>query len=395
MSQRTFHLPDLGEGLSEAELLEWLVAEGEVVRAGQAIARVETDKAEVDVSSPWAGTIQRLNCEPGARIRTGEALVELDVPEPDDERARADASSGAQEPERPADAGTVVGKLPLPSSTPTQRAPKQQTVAGPALRAVPAARLRARELGLSLDAVAGSGPDGVITRADVERAAALSAERPKVRDTQVSEPLRGVRLAMARNMARSNASVASATIMDEADVGAWWTAEVDVLPRLVRAIVAACAAEPSLNAWLDDERMARVLHPQVDLALAIQSPEGLFAPVLRDVGGKPPETLRTAIDRLVAATHERSLAPSDLRGGTFTLSNFGRFGGRHAMLVIVPPQVAILGAGRIEPRVVARDGKPVVRSMLPLSLSFDHRAVTGAESARFLGIVRADLEQHD
>ena len=391
MSQRTFRLPDLGEGLSEAELLEWLVNVGEVVRAGQPIARVETDKAEVDVTSPWTGTIVQRHGEAGARIETGEALIELDVPEPDDERSRGEASSGIAEPERPADAGTVVGKLPLPTNMPKQAAAKHRAGAGPVVRAVPAARHRARELGVALDAVAGSGPDGVITRADVERAAGHS----ETREPPAGEPLRGVRLAMARNMARSNASVASATVTDEADVGAWWTAEVDVVPRLVRALVAACAAEPSLNAWLDDERMARVLHPKVDLALAIQSPDGLFAPVLRDVAAQSPEALRGAIDRLVAATHERSLAPSDLRGGTITLSNFGRFGGRHAMLVIVPPQVAILGAGRIEPRVVARDGEPVVRSMLPLSLSFDHRAVTGAEAAGFLIVVRADLEQSD
>lgn len=380
MTQRTFHLPDLGEGLSEAELLAWLVAVGDKVRAGQAIARVETDKAEVDVSSPWAGTIVRLNGEAGARIQTGEALVELELSEADDKEGRADSSSGGETRKRPADAGTVVGKLPLPGTIPAQAASP---------RAIPAARARAHELGLALDAVTGTGPDGVITRADVVREAARSTAG----DTQVGEPMRGVRLAMARNMARSNTAVASATVMDEADVDAWWTAEAEVLQRLVRALVTACSAEPSLNAWLDDQRMARVLHPHVDLALAVQTPDGLFAPVLRDVGSQSPESLRTAIARLVSATHERSLAPSDLRGGTFTLSNFGRFGGRHAMLVITPPQVAILGTGRIKPRVVARDGKAVIRSMLPLSLSFDHRAVTGAEATRFLEALRADLER--
>jgi len=391
MTQATFHLPDFGEGLSEAELLEWLVAVGDQVRPGQAIARVETDKAEVDVSAPWAGKILRLHGEAGARIQTGEALVEFEVPESHDSGRRVDSPSGGEGQARPADAGTVVGKLPLASPTPERRDSGGQSVAGSSPRAVPAARVRARELGLSLHSVDGTGPGGVITRADVERV----AEPSEAGDPQAGEPLRGVRLAMARNMARSNASIASATIMDEADVDAWWTTEGDVMQRLVRAIVAASAAEPSLNAWLDETRMTRVLHPHVDLAIAIQSPDGLFAPVLRDVGGGSPETLRNAIQRLVTATHERSLAPSDLRGGTFTLSNFGRFGGRHAMLVIVPPQVAILGAGRIEPRVIAREGQPVVRSMLPLSLSFDHRAVTGAEASRFLGVVRADLELHD
>jgi 2-oxoisovalerate dehydrogenase E2 component (dihydrolipoyl transacylase) len=381
MPQRTFHLPDLGEGLTEAELLEWLVAVGDEVRSGQAIARVETDKAEVDVSSPWTGTVVRLNGEVGALIQTGEALVEFELPETDDKGGRGDSSRVAEAGGHPADAGTVVGKLPLPDAPPPH---------GSSPRAIPSARARARELGLALDSVTGTGPGRVITRADVERTAAHST----VGDTQVGEPMRGVRLAMARNMARSNTAVASATVMDDVDVDAWWSVGVDVVPRLVRAMVAGCGVEPSLNAWLDDQRMARVLHAQVDLALAIQSPDGLFAPVLRDVGSQSLELLRTSIDGLVQATQDRSLAPSDLRGGTITLSNFGRFGGRHAMLVVVPPQVAILGAGRIERCVRVKDEKAVVRSILPLSLSFDHRAVTGAEAARFLKALRADLE-HD
>ena len=257
MTQRTFHLPDLGEGLSEAELLEWLVSVGDEVRAGQAIARVETDKAEVDISSPWGGTIVRLNAEAGARIETGEALVDFELSAVDDKERRADSSSGAETRQGPADAGTVVGKLPLPGTMPAQPGSS---------RAVPAARARARELGLALDAITGTGPDGVVTRADVVREAAHSTAG----DTQAGEPMRGVRLAMARNMARSNTSVASATVVDEADVDTWWTAEVDVLQRLVRALVAACSAAPSLNAWLDEQRMARVLHPQVDLALAVE-----------------------------------------------------------------------------------------------------------------------------
>jgi 2-oxoisovalerate dehydrogenase E2 component (dihydrolipoyl transacylase) len=398
MTQRTFQLPDLGEGLTEAELLEWLVAVGDEVRSGQAIARVETDKAEVDVTSPWAGMIVRLHREVGEILRTGEPLVELELPESHERPRRLESPHEGENQEPPADAGTLVGKLPLPSiqepTSTTRLAPTPEPSGRPPIaaaspRAAPAARARARDLGLVLDAIRGTGPDGVITRVDVERAAANS----EARDSAAGEPLRGVRLAMARNMARSNAAVAAATIMDEADVDAWWTAEIDVMPRLVRAIVAASAAEPALNAWLDEEHMSRVLHAQVDLAIAIQSPDGLFAPVLRDVEHADAETLSAAIDHLVTATHERSLAPSDLRGATITLSNFGPLGGRHAALVIVPPQVAILGTGRIEPTVVARDGVPAVRSMLPLSLSFDHRVVTGAEAAGFLGALRADLER--
>ena len=372
--QRTFHLPDLGEGLTEAELLEWLVSPGQEVRAGEPGAIVETDKAQVEVASPWSGRVARLHGAVGTRIRTGEALDEFELAEE------------AAAPETHEDAGTVVGTLPETLSG----AP--HTLSGavdPAdLRAMPAARARARELGVSLGEVIGTGPDRVITRSDVESAAQQGG------DARLSEgePLRGVRLAMARNMARARASIASATVMDEVDVERWWVPEADVALRLVRAIATACAAEPALNAWFDERRLARSLHRQVDLAIAIQTQEGLFAPVLRGVESATETETRQSIDRLAAAAAARTLQPSELRGATITLSNFGRLGGRHAMLVVVPPQVAILGAGRIEARVVVRDGAPAVRSTLPLSLTFDHRAVTGAEAARFLASAREDLE---
>jgi pyruvate dehydrogenase E2 component (dihydrolipoamide acetyltransferase) len=374
---RTFRLPDLGEGLVEAELLEWLVEVGDEVRAGQELARVETDKAQVEIASPWAGRITRLHAEVGTRVRTGDPLVGFELAE----------GAGALPVQD--DAGTVVGELPVSIGVAAGR--NGSAPGSSERRAVPAARARARDLGIALDGVAGTGPDGVITRADVE----LAAESGDDRDGASGEPLRGVRLAMARNMKRAHASVASATVMDEVDIESWWAQESDVTQRLVRAIAVACTVEPALNAWFDERRLSRRLHEQVDLAIAIQTSEGLFAPVLRDVAGASGAELRSAIDRLVADTRARALQPADLRGATITLSNFGRLGGRHAMLVVVPPQVAILGAGRIEPRVVARNGSPAIRSMLPLSLTFDHRAVTGAEAAHFLVAVREDLARVD
>jgi pyruvate dehydrogenase E2 component (dihydrolipoamide acetyltransferase) len=395
MTLRIFQLPDLGEGLSEAELIEWLVSPGDSIRAGQAIARVETDKAQVDVTSPWAGRIESLRGEPGDRIQTGSAIAEIEIEGPtatgEDAVLAGPIESGmrvASEGEPPpADAGTVVGKLPIAPPAASTGIVRQAS----AVRAMPAARRRARELGIELEGVEGTGPGGVLTRADVEGAAGGVLGDPAA----VTEPLRGVRLAMARNMTRSHASVVPATVMDDVDVDAWWSPEADVLVRLVRAIARACSHEPALNAWFDGDELVRTLHARVDLGLAIQTHEGLFAPVLRDVGNASATECRAAIDRLTEQTRARSLEPSSLRGATFTLSNFGSLGGRHAMLVIVPPQVGILGAGRIEPRVLARGGEVVVHAALPLSLSFDHRAVTGAEAANFLGAVRADLERAD
>ena len=165
--------------------------------------------------------------------------------------------------------------------------------------------------------------------------------------------------------------------------------------RLVRAVAAACAAEPVLNVWYDSANEGRRIHDKVDLGIAVDTPDGLFVPVLRDVGRRDEADLRGGLEAMKKDVTARTVPPEELRGATITLSNFGMMAGLHAALVVVPPQVAILGAGRVAPRVVAVDGKLAVRRMLPLSLTFDHRAVTGGEAARFLAAAIADLETGD
>jgi 2-oxoisovalerate dehydrogenase E2 component (dihydrolipoyl transacylase) len=249
----------------------------------------------------------------------------------------------------------------------------------------PAVRALARRLGVDLSTVAPSGNEGQITAADVERAAAAPA------DLQSHfEPLRGVRYAMARSMADARDAVAPATLTDEADIEDW-AAGTDVTVRLIHAMAAACVAEPALNAWFDGQRMARRLHTVVDLGIAMDTPDGLFVPVLCDAGRRTMAELRQDLDALRTQVKTRGIAPEALRGQTITLSNFGMLGGRHAALVVIPPQVAIVGAGRIAPQVVALEGQPAVRRMLPLSLTFDHRAVTGGEAARFMAALVRDL----
>ena len=249
----------------------------------------------------------------------------------------------------------------------------------------PAVRALARRLGVDLSTVAPSGNEGQITAADVERAAAAAADlQPHF------EPLRGVRYAMARSMADARDAVAPATLTDEADIEDW-AAGTDVTVRLIHAMAAACAAEPALNAWFDGQRMARRLHTVVDLGIAMDTPDGLFVPVLRDAGRRTMAELRQDLDALRTQVTTRGIAPEALRGQTITLSNFGMLGGRHAALVVIPPQVAIVGAGRIAPQVVAVEGQPAVRRTLPLSLTFDHRAVTGGEAARFMAALMRDL----
>lgn len=352
----TFSLPDLGEGLAEAEIVAWHVGEGDRVVADQPLVSVETDKAVVEVPAPSAGRIARLHGAPGDIVPVGGPLVEF----ADDENAGE------------ADAGTVVGEIPAP----TPRAPGG--------KAMPAVRALAVSLGVDVTQVAPTGAGGTITRTDVESAAAGQVEG--------AEPLRGPRRAMARTMARAGAEVVPATVTDEAVVEGWVAAGADVMVRLIRAMVAACRAEPALNAGFDDAALVRRMSERVDLGLAMDTPDGLFVPVLRHAGGWDEADLRHEVERLRGAVAARAIGRDELRGATITLSNFGALGGRHAALVVVPPQVAILGAGRISPRVVAEGGSPAVRRVLPVSLSFDHRAVTGGEAARFLAALIADLE---
>jgi pyruvate dehydrogenase E2 component (dihydrolipoamide acetyltransferase) len=352
---RIFALPDLGEGLQEAEIVAWLVSAGDHVVADQPMVSVETEKAVVEIPAPRAGRIAKLCAAPGARIKVGAPLVEYE--------------DGVHP-----DTGTVVGELAAAPAVPPA-----------AVKAAPAVRQLAKARGVDLTRLVGSGPSGAIVVADVERAAA-GASVPG------GEPLTGVRRAMAQNMARSGAEVVPATVTDEADVEAW-PPDADPTLRLIRAVVAGCAAAPALNAWYDGRAMARTLHERIDLGLAVDTPEGLFVPVLRDVGRRDDADLRAGLERLKADVRARVVPLAELRGQTITLSNFGMLGGRHAALAIVPPQVAILGAGRIAPAAVARGAAAVVRRLLPLSLTFDHRCVTGGEAMRFLGAAIAALER--
>lgn len=363
---KTFRLPDLGEGLQEAELVEWRVKAGDAVALDEPLLAVETAKAVVEIPSPRTGRIERLFAAAGDIIRVGAPLL---------------AFEGASEPGE--DAGTVVGAVET-SGRVLREAPIFEGRAVGAIRAAPAVRALARKLDVDLAMVTPSGADGVILVEDVQRVAKILSE------TEPAEPLRGVRRAMAQNMALAQAEVAPATIMDDADIDAW-PAGTDTTARLIRALVAGCRAEPSLNAWFESHSLARRVLHKIDLGVAVDMPEGLFVPVMRDVGGRNAADLRQGLDRMRADVASRKIPPDELRGATITLSNFGMIAGKYAAPVIVPPTVAILGAGRIRSEVVAVGGAPAVHRILPLSLTFDHRVVAGGEAGRFLAAVMSDL----
>ncbi|QSX73704.1 2-oxo acid dehydrogenase subunit E2 [Lysobacter arenosi] len=457
MSNKTFFLPDLGEGLPDATIVEWFVKEGDTIRLDDNLVSMETAKAVVEVPSPVSGKVIRLAGAPGDVIITGKMLAEFEIdpsmpqraegqdtghhhgagshaPEDGDKVIASDdggtisAGDQAAAPKAEAkrdDAGTVVGAM---QSSDAVRS--EQAVAVGGVKAMPAVRALARKLGVDLTRVRATGADSVVTMDDVKRAAAdgsakagaapvaaaaapaparaSAPEAPAARSTlsQAGKPVRtqppgvsasgqpeqlkGVRRNMARVMADAHAKVVPTTLCDDADLHAW-VGKQDITARLVRAIVTACKAVPALNAWFDGDNLSRTLHPQVDIGIAVDTDDGLFVPALRNADMLDGAGVRTAIQRLRAQVEDRSIPASELSGYTISLSNFGMFAGRYATPVVVPPCVAIIGAGKLSHDVVAVIGGIEVHRRMPISLTFDHRACTGGEAARFLKALLDDM----
>lgn len=365
-----FNLPDLGEGLPDAEIHAWFVKEGDVVEVDQPLVSMETAKAVVDVPSPQAGKISKLFGQSGDVIKTGEPLVAFE-----------------SEAAKPADKGTVVGNLEESNIVSEDVFSIGSDTASQRIRATPAVKMLAKKLGVDLNKIKGTGDNQLITKEDVEKQAHTTSALP-----EGFEPLRGVRRAMLSSMTLSHQEVVPVSIFDEANLQ-HWKPGTDITVRLIRAIIHAVKTEPALNAWFDTNHAARKCFEEVHLGLAMDNAEGLFVPVIQNAQKQSDADLRTAIDAYKIDVQKRAIAPEKLKGATITLSNFGKFAGRYASPIIVPPQVAILAVGRLHESVVAHQGEMKVCNVLPLSLSFDHRAVTGGEATRFLGAVMEALEK--
>ncbi|WP_323846159.1 dihydrolipoamide acetyltransferase family protein [Microbulbifer magnicolonia] len=386
---KIFKLPDLGEGLPDAVIREWHVREGETIAAHQSLVTVETAKALVEVPSPWSGTVEKLFAAVDETVNVDEPLVgfaEKKSPEvaPSAGAAGRPSAGGrdrTEKEEKPSDSGTVVGKIEQSREVlGAEIAP----TAVPRRLATPSVRALARRLGVDLTQLTPGGER--FTAAEVRAAAEQIPEskekvRPPAKPAPAPAQMSPARRAMALAMSRARDQVAPMTLCDQVDISAWWGQESATL-RLIRAIQRACEAEPNLNALYEDER----LNPaeSVNIGLAVDSPRGLYVPVLRDVAASADEEILQQIEDYKAQARESGIAQRDLQGGTILLSNFGGMAGRYATPVVLPPTVAIVGAGRTFQGVVAVDDRPAVRPLLPLSVSADHRAVTGGELARFL-----------
>ncbi len=341
-----FKLPDLGEGIPEAEIVEWHIREGEAVQEDQIIVSMETAKAVVEVPSPCAGVVVRQFGQPGDLIYTGESLIEF---EGDGE-----------------DTGTVVGSIQEAGKASSDDDEQFFIGAAPSTE---------------------EGKNKIVHRRATGKTTLQSYE------LENGEPLRGVRREMAHSMSRSHREVAAVTLFEDADIHQWGDKQ-DLTVRIIQALVAGCSEVPVMNAWFDEVSEQLQVMESIHLGLAVDSPHGLFVPVMDDVQNLTAAKLRKDINALKKGVQERKLSPDAFRGATISLSNFGALGcGRYATPVVVPPSVAILGIGSVGEQVVPFKGKPAVHRVISLSLSFDHRAASGGEAARFLKAVVQHLEQ--
>jgi len=390
-----FHLPDLGEGLPDAEIIEWKVKEGDTIRVDDPLVAMETAKAVVDVPSPVSGRVAKLHGKAGDIIETGKPLVDFELEGATPLAAPAPAPSPEVARD---DGGTVVGAMPA-----SNQVFQAQAVEIGGIKALPATRALARKLGVDLARIHPTGANGVVSADDVKRAATepdaapraaqpTLAEPAPARPSDVELPLRGVRRQMARTMAQAHSEVVPTTLMDDADIHAWSAGE-DITIRLLRAVAHAARAEPGLNASFNSKESSLRLHSAVHVGIAVDTADGLFVPVIRDVDRADQSALRAQLDRIRAQVKARAIAPDALIGATITLSNFGVFAGKYATPIVVPPQVAILGAGRVHHQAVPVIGAIEAHRMIPLSLTFDHRAVSGGEAARFLAALLKDLKR--
>ncbi|GAA0213102.1 dihydrolipoamide acetyltransferase family protein [Kangiella japonica] len=461
----TFLLPDLGEGLPDAEIVRWLVKEGDTVTVDQPIVEMETAKAVVEVPSPFAAKVTKFYGQPGDVINTGDPLIEFGGSGSNKAAPKKEAGE-----EKRADSGTVVGavevgnnvvaettnsvvkalarklKVDLTQVTGTgkdgaitqkdvreaakngtgsakaEAAPVAQQESGfdtsnpLAYKASPAVRALARKLGVDLGNCQASGRKGSITRDDVENASkgasAPAASQPaqsKASSSTSSTPsstgglptinvevkpetVRGVRRAMAMGMAHSHSTVVPTTLVEDVDISAW-PKGTDSLARYVRALVTAAKAVPAVNAWFDGEKFERLLHPNVNVGIAVDSGDGLYVPVVHNADRMSMTDVRGRVQELRQKIETKSLKQDDQQNATITLSNFGSIAGRYGTPVVSPPQVAILGTGRFRNELKLTDKGITNAKMLPLSLTFDHRACTGGEAARFLAAVMEDLQK--
>ncbi|HYB21583.1 MAG TPA: dihydrolipoamide acetyltransferase family protein [Thermodesulfobacteriota bacterium] len=422
-----FKMPDLGEGLTEGEIVKWLVKAGDPVEEGQIFVQVETDKAVVDIPSPKKGVVLKLGAAEGETVQVGKVIIVIGEP---GEKPEAEVKKKGEPQVRPSVG--VVGELeeapeeeeaPLEAERRVKPSPPKPIAVplpkGPQILAVPMVRKLAGDLKVDLGTIKGTGPQGRITKEDVVKAAKerkpstkeipekAAIEQPTADAYGVVErlPLRGMRRTIAQAMMKSKSTIPHTVNIDEADItqllslkakarerAAQKNIHLTILPFVIKVVISALQEHPYLNASLDDERGEIILKKYYNIGLAVDTKDGLMVPVVKNVRGKNLFQLASDLAALSDKARNRTIELADLKGGTFTITNYGAMGGIYGFPIIHHPEVAILGMGKIQDKPVVVDGKIEIRKVLPLSLSFDHRVVDGAEAVRFMNTVIELLE---
>ena len=366
-------LPDLGEGLTEAEIARWLVQEGQEVAEDDPLVEVQTDKTTVEIPSPAAGVVSRILAGEGDVVPVGTVIVVIGgdgAPTAEAEQPRAEEAPQKQAAE------AVAETSPRPSA---------DRPAGGRVRATPIVRRIAQELGVDLEAVRATGPQGRVTEEDVRRAATPRDQVPGHGQEGRRVPVRGVRRLIAEHMTRAHREVPPVTWVEECDFS-----NVD-LKRLVPTTLKACALAlkdyPELNARLEGDEIVHL--DRYDLGVAVQTEQGLVVPVVRGCDARSVDELAEDVARLAEAAREGRLRPEELRGSTFTITSAGKLAGLFQTPIVNHPEVAILSIGRVAPRPVVSDGRVVVGQTGTIAITFDHRVVDGARAAEFgLAVIR-------
>ncbi len=411
---REFKFPDVGEGITEGELVEWLVKEGDTVKQDQALAKVETDKALIDLPSPQEGIILKLHVKSGNVIKVGQVLVTLGN--------KGDPVPLANEEKH--DSLGVVGQLEVSDKIlplPTRETTRQSS--SPRIKALPAVRALAEEKGIDLATITPTGSQGQITRQDVLNATKRFSS-PRSQPTESKEPavkiqmkfdfygpidhipIKGIRKSIVKKMQESWQNTVPVTHMDEVDI----TELVEIrekekikaekkdikltyMPFIIKALIEALKEHPALNASLEEEEI--ILKKYYNMGIAVDTEDGLIVPVIKGADQKNILTLAREIQNIAEKTKERKIDIADLKGGTFTITNIGSLGGVFATPIINYPECAILGIGKTQELPRYEGEKIVKKTILPLFLTFDHRIVDGAEAARFMNKVKESLQDPD
>jgi len=401
-----FNLPDLGEGLQDAEIVKWHIQEGQNVEVDQLVIEVETAKAIVELPSPVKSKVTKLCVGEGETIVVGQALFEFECANKSDKKLRGNNKKARE-------SVSVVGVLPSseeeshenlyegfsyetvaePNQPPqtTKKRRKQDVIVAP-----PSIMAFAKKLGLQdqlLDYDYGSMSQKDLIGLYQQSQNVGVPSNNHVHNNQVIK-LTGARKVMAQSMTKSHQHIPAVTLFDDADIS-HWTKKDDITLRTIQALIDATQKVPLLNAWFDEETLSVQLFEDVNLGVAVNAKEGLFVPVIRKIQSMPQGEIRAVMNSLIDGVNGRTIKAQKLLGATISLSNFGTLSGRYATPIIVPPQVAIIGIGKIREEAVVRGGKIVVGRIMPISLSFDHRAASGADASAFMRAMIRSLDSMD